>query len=397
MGIKIRQISDLKDGVAGLLSRVDLDSVTSLYGALERAFRTFSQKANIPEAEASSVMTLWDGITRYSAMTPMFGSTIRDARPIGQDRMRSDLASRLGGEDFDRKKNDSVDGYNISFETENGKNIFLVKTRFTWPKILLDPMNVTTGWATGGNAGSLAKDKTIYYQTPASLRLNMTGAGTGYIEKTLTTAIDMTDYLNSAMAFLELYLPSTGKISSIELRLGSDSANYYKMTATQGNLGAWTAGEFLDTPFDMTNVVTVGAPDITKIKYVRVTFTASAALNAIRVGNLFASLPSQHKFLFTTTGIFQAADSSINNFITGDNDTILLNDAAYNIYEHECALTVGLQEGGTLADGITATISGTLNGARSRTGAVISLGLYDKFRADNPSEDIRQGGNWYED
>lgn len=395
MAVKTRQIKDLMDGVAALLTREDLNSVSNLNGALERAFRTFSQKANIPEAEASSVMTLWDGVYRYSAMTPLFGSTIRDARPIGQDRMATDMATRLGGEDFDRTKNDAVDGYKVSFETENGQNILLVKTRFSWPKILLDPMNATTGWTAGGNAGSLAKDKTIYYQTPASLRLNMTAAGTGYIEKTLTTAIDMTDYLNSAKVFLELYLSSTGKITSIELRLGSDSSNYYSMTATQGNLGAWTAGEFMDTPFDMTATTTTGSPDITKIKYVRVTFTASAALSAIRVGNLFASLPSQHKFLFTTTGIFKATDNSINNFITDENDTILLNDAAYNIYEHECALTIGLQEGGTLADGITATINATLNGARARTGAVISLGLYDKFRADNPSEDIRQGGTWY--
>ena len=73
-----------------------------------------------------------------------------------------------------------------------------------------------------------------------------------------------------------------------------------------------------------------------------------------------------------------------------------MNDAAYNLYEHECAIAVGLQEGGTLAEGLLATINSMLNGARARNGQVIQLGLYDKFRADNPSEDIRVGGSYYE-
>jgi hypothetical protein len=205
----------------------------------------------------------------------------------------------------------------------------------------------------------------------------------------------MTKYQNVAKVFLELNLPALN-LTSIELRIGSDSANYYAVSATQGQLGAWTIGDFLDTPFDLSAASTVGAPDITKIKYVRLTFTTSATITNIRCGYLSACLPSQHKVMFSTAGIFKNA-GTMSNFITDDTDIILLNDAAYNMYELECAITIGLQEGGSMANGIISTLNGTLNGARSRTGQIISLGLYDTYRAANPSQDLRTIGNYYND
>lgn len=395
MSVLPRTIKALKDGIAGLLTRVNLDSVTNVNNAIERALRTFQQKATIQEGMTSMAITLYDGVVSYIAPVPVFGSTIKDIRPVGQYRLSGDAAYRIGGEDFDRLKGYTpISGYNLTFETENGVNIMRIKTRFTSPRVVLDPMNSTTGWTVGGTASALAQDTSYYYMSPASLRFTLTGAGTGYIEKTLQSSIDMTPYLNVGVSFIPIALPILN-LTSVELRFGSDSANYYAVTATQGQLGAWTIGDFLDTPFNLAGATVVGTPDITKIKYVRATFNTSGTITNIRTGYLSCSLPSQHKVLFTTTGIFSSS-GVLSNFITNDNDLVMLNDAAYNIFEHECALTIGLQEGGTLAGGLMGTINGILNGARAKNGQVIQLGLYDKFRADNPSEDIRLIGKWYD-
>lgn len=395
MSIAVRTVQKLKDGVSGLLTRTDLNSVTNLYNAFERAFRTFSQKASIPEAMTSTIITLYDGVLNYPSVSPIFGSTVRDVRPVGQNRQEGDMVYRKSGEDFDRDRNNWQSGYNITFETENGVNIMRIKSDFTTTRIILDPMSATTGWTTGGTASLLAQDTTFYYSAPASLRLTLTGIGSGYIEKLLTSSIDLTSYKNVGVGFLALEIP-TLNLSSVELRVGSDSSNYYKISATQSQIGAWTVGDFLDTPFDLSQSVTVGAPVITAIKYIRITFTTTATITNLRCGYLSICLPSQHKILFTTSGIFSTG-GVVSNYITDDGDLILLNDSAYNIYEHECALTVALQEGGTLSGGISSTINAILNGARARNGQVIQLGLYDKFRADNPSEDIRSVGNYYND
>lgn len=396
MSVRTRTVKDLKDGVAGLLTRVNLDSVTNLYAALERAFRTFSQRASIPEAMTSQIVTLYDGVLNYIAVSPLFGSTVKDIRPVGQNRFIDDVVYRKGGEDFDRGKNYCTSGYDLTFETENGTNLMRLKSRFATLRIVIDPMAETDDWVVGGIASLLTQDVSFYYTSPASLRLKLTGAGVGYIEKTLDQNIDLTSYLNVGVGFLSLELP-TLNLSSVKIRLGSDNSNYYEITAIQGQLGAWTAGEFLDTPFDLSTATTVGTPDITKIDYVRLTFTTTGTIINLRCGYLWISLPSQHKVLFTTSGIFSANGGIISNYISSDDDIILLNDAAYNIYEHESAVSVGLQEGGTVANGTLSTINALLNGARARNGQVIQLGLYDKFRADNPSEDIRLVGNWYED
>lgn len=396
MTVATRTVKTLEDGVAALLTRKDLNSVNNLFGALERAFRTFLQKASIPEASTSQIVTLYDGVTDYAAVSPMFGSTVIDIQPVGQPRQNFDISKRVGIEDFDLNKQYAPSGYMISFETINGIRVMRIKSRFAPTRIVIDPMSATTGWATGGTASGLAQDKTFYYFNPASLRFTLTGAGSGYLEKTLTNSVDMTAYQGIGVGFLELELP-TLNLTSVELRIGSDSSNYYAVTQTQGQMGAWTAGKFLDTPFDLSGATTVGSPDITKIKYVRLTFVTSGTITNLRCGYFSFSLPSQHEIFFTTSGIFKNATSGvISNYISDDTDIVLLDDAAYNIYEHECAITIGLQEGGTLASGIISTLNATLNGARAKNGAVLSLGLYDRFRADNPSEDLRKVGNWYD-
>lgn len=391
----IRTIKKLKDGISGLLTNVAVDNVSDLYGKLEESLATLQQKAQLPEAMTSTLITLYDGVVNYPAVTPLFGSTVKDIRPVGQFRQSGDMVYKHGGEDFDLQKGyGPISGYNLAFETENGVNIMRIKTRFTPHRVVVDPMNATTGWTIGGTASLLAQDTSFYYMSPASLRFTLTGIGSGYLEKTLQSAIDMTPYKNVGMGFLELELPVLN-LSSVNIRIGSDSANYYTVSATQGNLGAWTVGDFLDTPLDLSQATTTGAPDITKIKYVRLTFTTIATITNIRCGYLSFSLPSQHKVMFSTNGIFKATDGSINNFITDDDDIILLGDSPYNLYKHECAMTVGFGEGGTLAGGILGTINSKLNGARSRTGQIIQLGLYDIYRANNPSGDVRETGNWY--
>jgi len=396
MTTKIRSIKALKDGVAGLLTGISLDNVSDLYGKFEEALSTLQQKAQLPEAMTSEIITLYDGVTDYPAPTPIFGSSIKDIRPVGQFRHSGDMAYRKGGEDFDLKKGYSPhSGYNVTFETENGINIMRVKTRFCPTRIVLDTMGLTTGWVASGSASNLTQDTSFYYHAPASLRFTLTGASVGYLTKTLTSTVDMTAFLNVGVVFLPLELQSAN-LSSLELRLGSSASAYWSLSVTQAMLGAWRTGQFDDTPFDLSLATKVGSPDITKINYIRLAFTTSATIASVRAGFLSCSLPSQHKVMFSTNGIFKATDGSINNFITDDDDVIILNDAAYNLYKHECALSVGFGEGGTLSEGLVATINSKLNGARTRTGAIMQLGLYDIFRAANPNEDIRNTGSWYD-
>lgn len=392
-----RTVGNLVDDVAGLLQATNLNDVTNLFGAFQRALSVMKQRAYVPEASARQSIMLYNGVFDYPAPTNIFGSTLRDIRPQGVSRNSWDYVYKQPIEQFDRTKCLLPNGYQVTFEFDRLLNpIMRVSDARTPQAITLDPMNSTTGWATGGTASGLVIDSTVFYQSPASLRFNLTGSGTGYIEKTFSPSMDLTSYQGVGVNFLAIYCPTAANLSSIEIRLGSDSSNYYSLTKTQGFIGAWISGDFLLVAFDLALAATTGTPVITAMKYVRLTFTTTGTITNMRTGSLFLALPSAHEVLYGSTAVFNSA-GTLSGTITNNNDQIMLADPAYNIYQHECAVTVALQNGGTFSNGVISALTTILFGTRTRTGQVVQLGLYDLYRADNPSEELKSTGNWYDD
>lgn len=396
----LRTVGEFKESIAGILTGTDLDDVTNLNIALERAARTLVQRAKMPEATARLAFNLYNGVIDYPSDQAMFGTQIIDMRPQGISRVPTDFPYKDTLVRFDRTKRYSPNGHTLTFEYNNGVPIMRAVSPYPTQRIIIDPMSTTTGWAVGGNASALAVDSTAFYQSPAALRFNLgVSSSQGYIEKTLTTAIDLTAYQGVGVGFLAVELPSATHITSIGMRLGSSNANYYDVSNTQGFLGAWIAGKYLLIAFDLALATTIGTPIITKMSYVRVYVnTDSTVMPNMRVGGLWISLPSPTEIIYQTAGFFiSSATGLLSQKITTDNDFITLNDAGYLLYEHEGAMAVVMQAGGTLASGIGASLSGKLNGARTRTGAVIELGLYDLYRADNPSQALESYDNYYYD
>lgn len=392
-----RNISSLKDGVAGILTGTNLNNVQNIERAFERALSVFLQKASIPEASTSQLVTLYDGIYNYLAPSTMFGGALRDIRPLGLNRNIEDYVYRQPIAQFDRTKAFLPNGYAATFETENAVTFMRIANVKATPAINLDAMSATTGWTAAGSASGLVADSTFYYQSPASLRFLLTGASTGTLTKTLTTAIDLTSYRGVGVVFLALEIPAT-TLTSLTLKLGSSASAYYSLSVTQGFLGAWTAGDFLITAFDLAQASTTGSPTITAMNYIQLSFAHSATMTNVRVGGLSIALPSPHKVFYESTAIFQNATSGVlSNFINSNTDIIVLNDSAYTIFEFECALAVALQQSGGKSSAQAAAIGVKLSGSRARNGAVIELGLYDLYRAANPSEELRQIGSWYDD
>lgn len=389
----MKTIGQFKDSVAAILSGVDLSNVENLYGAFERAARTMIQKADIPEAYGKQNLTLYSGVYDYACDTRIFGSAIKDVRPQGNTRIQNDYVYRDQVEDFDRKKNFIANGTRVTFDYDKGTPILRVVTTLTIDKIILDTMGETTGWSALGDATSLTQDTAIYYQAPASLRFDLVAAGSfGYLEKTLTTPLDLTGYQSMGVGFLAVYLPTGTDFTDIVLRLGSDSSNYYRVASTSAFLGAFPSSEFTLVAFNLASATIAGSPDITNINYIRLGFTYNGtAQTNVRVGGLWLSLPCPTQLLYQTAAIFIPSGSTTpSTTITDDNDSIILNDAAYTVYEHEAALAVLLQTGGTLSSPMALMLKGVLHGQGG------DLGLYAHYRGDNPSEKIRVIGSWYD-
>lgn len=386
-------VGNLKDGVSGILSGINLSNVIGIDAAIERAARTMVQRADVPEASGRFPITLYSGVNDYLAPEDIFGGALLDLRPQGVDRFIGDVVYKKGVEEFDLTKHLLPNGTMVAFEYTNGTGILRVAKPGLVQQITLDTMGDDTGWAVGGSASGLAVDDAVYYHVPASLRFNIAAAGPqAYLEKTLGNALDLSAYEGIGVVFLAVRLPTAANFSSIGVRIGNNSANYFEVSNTEGFLGTWTDGEWLLVALDLALATETGSVDMTQVDYTRVFFnyTGAAQVN-VRAGGLWVSMPAPHTLLYYSTALFVASGQQPSKTITDNNDTIVLGDAAYTLLEHEAALAVLLQTGGGRGSSLFKSISTTLHGDGRE-----EIGLYQLYRSDNPSEEIRETGSWYD-
>lgn len=387
----LHNIGQAKDEIQALLQGTILSRVGNVNGALERAARTTVQQADIPEASGKESINLYGGVYYYTAPTTLYGTAINLIRRQGEASNPWDYNYKVPIDEFTRGKRRTPNGYMLDLEYRNGVAVLGISTPNVTPKIVIDTMSATTGWTSGGSLSALAQDTTSYYEQPASLRFTLTGASAGFIEKTLTNSLNLSTYETAGTVFLAINTPNASTLTSLVLRLGSDSSNYVEVTQTTGFLGTIIANDWLLVAFDLSTATTTGTPNFSAIDYTRLTVNHTATITNFRMGGLFTALPVPHEILFQSSAIFLPAGSSAPlQAITSDGDTILLNDAAYNLFLHEAALTIAMQEGGSMETGYGQTLNGILHGMGN------NMGLYNLYRADNPSESLRNVGTYYD-
>lgn len=393
-----KTVGQLKDSVAGILSGININNISDLNGALERAVSNMLQKADVPEASGIQNITLYSGVFDYLCDEKIFGTAINDIRPQGISRNPADFVTKTDQETFDRNKNYSRPSLQTmsTFQYQNGEPIIRITAPFPKQQIIIDPMNSTTGWTASGSASGLTADYTDFYQSPASLRFTLTGSSTGILTKDpLDEALSMASYEDVGVAFLAIEIPTgstASNLTGITLRLGSDSSNYDTVSETEGFLGAWVSGQWLLVAFDFAGSSSTGTPDWSSIEYCQIRFAHSATFTNFRVGGLWMSLPSPAQILYQSGAIFLPSGSTTPlTTITDNDDEVLLTLPAYNIYVYESALACLENTGASASDATTANINRKLDGNPS-TG---DIGLYARYRGDNPSQELRTTGSYY--
>jgi len=388
--MSLRTVGELKDSVGGILSGTNMDKVIGLYKAFERAARKLVQNADVPEATIRESLVIYDGVYDYLISDNIFGGALIDIQPQGVTRAYLDDVQKMPIQQFDITKGTLPSGYKVTFEYRDGVNIMRVSSSRPTPGVILDSMKETTGWVASGSASGLTQDRSVYYESPSSLRFTLTGSSTGSLTKTITQT-DLSDYENVGVIFLAVEIPpgaTATDLTGIEVRFGSSASDYDAVVATEGFLGAWTAGEWVLVALDMSTSTSTGTPDWTELDYIQVNFAHTATLTNMRVGGIWIAMPSPHNVIYQTSAIFVNEDTGarIKDIIDDDNK-IVLNDAAFLLYEHECALAVALQG---KQDKQVQQLRTTLN-----TGEGDDSSLYDKYRGANPSQTLRTIGAYY--
>lgn len=393
MNSQLRTVADLKTAVSGLLGNIDLDNVTDLYGAFQRAANNAIQTAEFPEASGIQNILLYGGVYDYPIDTRLYETSITDIAPQGISRPLWENTTKTNQQTFDRTKGYYSNGTRSTFKFLNGTPIIRIATQGTNPQNVIDNMNEVGNWVAGGSASGLSLNQAYYYQAPASLKFTLTGSSSGTLTETLSNPIDLSTYEGIGVAFLAVYIPDASTLTSISLKLGSDSGNYASVTATQSFIGSFSSNNWQLVAFNFANATNTGTPDWDNIDYTQITFNHTGTQTNFGVGNLFISLPVPFQIFYQSAAIFVPTGSEVaSQYISDVTDTILLTTGAYQIYTYECALSVMENTNGSDSGTTYKQFQGTLglDSARNIVG-----GLYARYIGNNPSQQIRTAGSYY--
>lgn len=387
----LHNVAQLKLSVGGLLTGTNLDNVTELDTALSRAARYVGQKVDAPEATGREPITLYSNVYYYNAPDKLFGTAVNIIRPQGNVNAGNLQAVKVPMDIFTRGKFYFPNGYMIDLEYDKGVGIIGVSSNVPLPEVVLSSMSDASDWTASGSASTPITDSVNYYQTPASIRTTFTGSSTGILTSVID-AVDLTDYEGVGVVFLAIETPSASLLTSITTRIGSSATDYFSVTSTEGFLGAWQADNWTLVAFDWATATETGTVDIENVDYLQVRVAHTGTLTNFRLGGMWIAQPSLNEIVYQTAAIFKnITTGALSQDIGSDNDIIILSDPAYSILELESAKTIALQMSG---GAYTTQIQGFDEILYGKGGD--DVGLYGRYSANNPSNQLRQIDSYYE-
>lgn len=326
--------------------------------------------------------TVFDGIEEYSPPSDLKGKKIIDPAP--QDGGLGEEYNQVYTKPFRR------DGafYQISVQSVDGSKVLKLRGPGKGSSRVDDTTSITN-WSAAGGATNLELEQVITLDNSYTLRVDL-GATGGYIENSSVTSIDLSSHEDIGSFFRKVYFPTLATasvITSITLRIGSSSADYWEITG-ECHFGSFKAGTNI-VRFDWADATETGTPDATAIDYERLTFVTTAAVADTRIGPLASKIPFPYETPYYSNCLFRTSAGLWLDEPTSTSDELVLERESENIFFYEsCALVaedlsldeeaikfrkkLGIDELGNLTNG----------------------GLYGEYNTDKPAEALRPQGNY---
>lgn len=374
-------LTQLKNVLERKFRGASLDDVEGIsdYSIFEEAGSNLLSHLDPYETVRHSEVNLFNDVYDYAAPSDLKGKKILDIRPQARRSSEEDFRQTFT-EDFDRDKEIENEWFSVEFD-EGTKFIRVNKSVSNSIGVSdLESGNYTAG----SGVSNISEDTILYHDSSKSIRFDVT-SGTSLLEWNGDTTIDLSDHTQKSSFFLWVYYPDASIVTSLTLRIGSSSANYYSITG-QIHFGSVRTGWNLYR-FDWNGVADSGTTDETIIDYMRLAFVTTANDTDIRIGKLSSKLPTPHEIVYYSNCIFRPASGSTWLTIpTADTDVINLEIEAQNIFMNECCVLI--------AEGLTHEAEAqkyytALHGDEQKTG------LYTEYKKDKPSEVIRPSSKYY--
>lgn len=344
-------VANLKNDLSGILHNTTTNEIANLDGVIDRSARKLLLDLDPQETKRTLefVNPIYNTVYDYPIAADVKGNKIIDIFPQVQ-RIPRDVWTQAYNQAFDVIKQGIftlTNMFTMNFNT--GLKTIRINAPFLNAPVIINQIEAigTNGtWSVGGTATDLAVNNTNYVQGAGSLQFNTT-TGAAYLENTTMTAVDLSDVENQSSLFVWVYIPTGASLTSVELRWGSSSGNYWTKTVTVNQEGTAFVNGWNQCQFIWSTATTVSSPDSSAIDYARITLNTTATLTGCLLNGLDSILGTilsyeyYSKYLFrdVSTGAFQET-------VTDDSNLINLDTESYNLLFNLVAYYAAQQQQG---------------------------------------------------
>jgi hypothetical protein len=343
-------IAQVKNDISAIMHGTTLNQIQSLDSLIDRAGRKLVNDIDPIETERKITIAtpLYDKVYDYPAPTDLKDDRIIDIFPQVHRKLR-DMFFQVYNEEFDLYKDYTVGFGNWTIEYDTALKYIRIAKKLPSP-LLINPATTITGtgtWTEGGDATNLANDNIQYVYGNSSLKFDLSNGGTsGYLENSTFQPVNLTNIKNQGVLFIYVYIPNPTDISTIELRWGSSSSDYYTQSVSANFFGnAYEVGWNL-LKFDWVGSTEVGTPDSDAISYVRATVNYNGTPQySVRLNSITTQLGTIYLMKYYSKYIFRdAITGAFKENVTSDSDLINLDTTSYNMFFNLCAYFVFQQQ-----------------------------------------------------
>lgn len=144
-------------------------------------------------------------------------------------------------------------------------------------------------WVAAGDASNISTDTNEFFDLTGSINFDYNGTS-GTLTVSDMSAKDLSDYVDRSAVYMNIFLPTVSNFTSVTIRIGSDSSNYYTASATTDHIGDSVVTGWNKLKFNVWDT-SVGSPDAENIDYIQITLAYGSTANDtdFRIENIFVS------------------------------------------------------------------------------------------------------------
>ena len=390
-------IQEIENSLTGMLHGASLKKVRNKYHVYKRVADIVLARLDPIETvrEQQLDQIVHDDLTRYSL--PSDYKKIIGLAPQ-DDRQSSDRARRRYLEGFEAEL--AFRNKEIAIEAGEGTKFLRINWKSSSAKTLHTMNSLTDDGdiTVEGTASGLRINEQYKLSGSASIEVDLAATDDGIYVLNKDTNVDLEDWDELADFIVPVYFGAVTNFNSASFVFGNDltSAFWTCLVETKQSDGTAVKVGWNYFLFNWVGATETGTVDPALIDSFKITFHIDAAIADVRIDNIRVSLGrffdlkyySQYGFL-NTAGIWLSLPTSVD-------DSVIFTGTSLQIFQMECLKAMAQQIEGSHSAFDMAFAENELSGIASTPyGLKAKTGLYQIYRAEHPSESIKQIGNWW--